>query len=271
MEKGLSGKKIVIAGSRKIEEMSIIIEKQGGVPIHRPLQGTVFLAEQELEPELKKFIKKGADWTVFTTGIGLSTIVEVSEKIGVTKEFLSILHQSKVAARGYKTLAVLKRLGVTPIAVDDDGTNRGLVRALKDFDFQNKRVMVQLHGEKAPALISFLEAMGADVLQLLPYQHIPPQIDTVEMLIEEILSDKVDAICFTTGIQVRSLFEYARKTNHRAEIISSFKEKVLAVAVGKVTAEALSEEGIDRFLVPENERMGAMIIELSHYYQNQKE
>jgi len=33
----------------------------------------------------------------------------------------------------------------------------------------------------------------------------------------------------------------------------------------------LQEEGIDRYLVPENERMGAMIIELSRYYQQQSE
>ena len=49
------------------------------------------------------------------------------------------------------------------------------------------------------------------------------------------------------------------------EIIHSFKADVLAVAVGKVTAEALREEGIERILAPENERMGAMIIELSNY------
>ncbi len=46
------------------------------------------------------------------------------------------------------------------------------------------------------------------------------------------------------------------------------KKKVLAAAVGKVTAEALKEEGVERVLAPESERMGAMIIELAHYYQN---
>lgn len=41
------------------------------------------------------------------------------------------------------------------------------------------------------------------------------------------------------------------------------------VAVGKVTAEAIKEEGIERIIVPEHERMGAMIIELSRYYSNE--
>ncbi|MDP4107042.1 MAG: uroporphyrinogen-III synthase, partial [Bacillota bacterium] len=42
---------------------------------------------------------------------------------------------------------------------------------------------------------------------------------------------------------------------------------VTAAAVGKVTAEALKEEGVERIITPEIERMGAMIIELSNYYR----
>lgn len=42
MEKGLAGKRIVIGGSRKIEEISTLIEKQGGVPLVRSLKGRFF-------------------------------------------------------------------------------------------------------------------------------------------------------------------------------------------------------------------------------------
>ena len=37
--------------------------------------------------------------------------------------------------------------------------------------------------------------------------------------------------------------------------------------MGKVTAEALVEEGIERIVVPQHERMGAMIVELVHYFE----
>lgn len=270
MNKGLDGRKIVIAGSRKTEEMSILIEKQGGVPVLRPLQGTVFLAEQELESDIHHFINFGADWTIFTTGIGLTTLIDMSEKMGVGEEFLACIHQANVASRGYKTFAALKKIGLTPSIVDDDGTNRGLIRKLESVDFHRKKVMVQLHGEKAPALISFLEKRGAEVMQLLPYRHIPPQRDTVQKLCTELKQNKIDAICFTTAIQVRSLFSFAKETGQYEELMEAFKSQALAVAVGKVTAEALSEEGIEEYLVPQNERMGAMIIELSHHYQSER-
>lgn len=269
MGKGLTGKRIVIAGTRKIDEITTLIEKQGGSAIVRPLQGTVFLAEKEVEPDLRKFVQEGADWVILTTGIGTDTLIELAGKMGIQEQFLNIIQEAKVASRGYKTLAVLKRLGITPVAVDDDGTNSGLVRSLAEYDFVGKRVMVQLHGEAAPALIRFLEGNGALVQQILPYQHTPPQVETVDRLCKELINNEVDAVCFTTAIQVRSLFDYARKKGYIDEVLNAFKNQTLAVAVGKITAEAIREEGIDRLVAPELERMGAMVIELARFYEEE--
>jgi uroporphyrinogen-III synthase len=267
MEKGLAGKRIVIGGSRKIEEISTLIEKQGGVPLVRPLQGTVFLADKEVEPDLVKFVEEGADWVIFTTGVGIETLVNIAVKLGIEEQFLQVIRKANVASRGYKSLAVLKKLEISPVAVDEDGTTKGLIHSLENVDFAGKKIMIQLHGESAPLLTKYLENQGASVQKILPYQHIAPETATVCKLCEELLSNECDAVCFTTATQVRSLFEYAREQGFISEIVKSFKENVLAVAVGKVTAEALKEEGIERVLAPENERMGAMIIELAKYYK----
>lgn len=37
----LTGKRIAITGPRKAAELSIIVEKMGGIPLVRPAQGTV--------------------------------------------------------------------------------------------------------------------------------------------------------------------------------------------------------------------------------------
>ncbi|MCM3764708.1 uroporphyrinogen-III synthase [Neobacillus niacini] len=268
MEKGLSGKKVVICGSRKIEEMCALIEKQGGIPLVRPLQGTVFLAEKEVGPDIIQFVETGADWVILTTGIGTETLVELAGKLVLEEALLTRLHGAKIACRGYKTVAVLKKLGLTPVAVAEDGTTKGLAQALQDVDFSGKRVMIQLHGETAPALTSFFESRGAEVQKILPYQHIPPEDKSVETLVKEILGKESDAVCFTTAVQVRSLFDYARMHSIHPEMAACFNKHVLAAAVGKVTAEALREEGVERMVVPQHERMGAMIIELAQYYKS---
>ncbi|MEH7075673.1 uroporphyrinogen-III synthase [Neobacillus drentensis] len=267
MEKGLTGKRVVICGSRKIEEISSIIEKQGGVPLIRTLQGTVFLAEKEVEPDLREFVENRADWVIFTTGIGFETLVDLAAKLGLEDLFLEIIREATIASRGYKTLTALKKYQLKPDVVDEDGTTKGLARALANVDFTRKRVMVQLHGETAPALIKFLESRGATVQKILPYQHIAPEDEILERLCNELMFNGCEAVCFTTATQVHSLFTYARERAIVTEIIDSFKEKVIAAAVGKVTEAALKDEGIERIVVPTNERMGAMVIELAKYYQ----
>lgn len=266
MEKGLTGKRVVICGSRKIEEISTIIEKQGGVPLIRPLQGTVFLAEEEVEPYLREFVQIGADWVIFTTGIGFETLVDLAAKLGLRDSFLKNIREAKIASRGYKTLSALKKYDLKPEVVDEDGTTRGLAFALDNVDFYGKRVMVQLHGETAPTLTKFLEERRATVQKILPYQHIAPDDEIVDRLCNELLFNGCEAVCFTTATQVHSLFDYVREHNIYTDIVASFKEKVVAVAVGKVTEAALKDEGIERIVVPENERMGAMVIELVKYY-----
>lgn len=268
MEKGLTGKRVVICGSRKIEEISTLIEKQGGVPIVRTLQGTVFFAEKEVEPDLHKFVQQGANWVIFTTGIGFETLVDVATKIELGDSFLKIIRDAKVASRGYKTLSALKKYEIKPLVVDEDGTTKGLAHSLENVDFSGQRVMLQLHGETAPVLTKFLENRGAIVQKILPYQHIAPKKEIVDRLCKEMLSDECDAICFTTATQVRALFDYARENGCYTALVDSFKDRIIAAAVGKVTESALKDEGIERVIVPENERMGAMIIELARYYQS---
>ncbi|MDP4155953.1 MAG: uroporphyrinogen-III synthase [Bacillota bacterium] len=267
MGNGLEGKRIALGGSRKIEEISLLIEKQGGVPMVRSLQGITFLAEKEVEPDLLEFVNEGSDWVIFTTGIGLETLVNLAEKLEVKEQFLSVIRRANVASRGYKTLAALKKLNIQPVVVDEDGTTKGLSRALESMDFTGKRVMIQLHGETAPALTKFFEDRGAKVTKILPYQHIAPETETVTKLCDEMIGHEIDAVCFTTAVQVRSLFDFARKTGFFNNVLNCFRQNVTAAAVGKVTAEALKEEGVERIITPEIERMGAMIIELSNYYR----
>lgn len=269
MGNGLQGKRIALGGSRKIEEISTLIEKQGGVPIVRSLQGITFLAEKEVESDLLKFVNEGANWIIFTTGIGLETLVNLADRLDVKEQFLNNIRQANVASRGYKTFAALKKLDINPIAVDEDGTTRGLTHALELQHFKGKKVLIQLHGESAPALTQFFEERGAKVSKILPYQHIAPDTETVSRLCDEILNNEVEAVCFTTAVQVRSLFNFSKEQGIFNSILKSFHHRVIAAAVGKVTAEALHEEGIERVVTPELERMGAMIVELTRYYEKE--
>ncbi len=268
MANGLAGKRIAITGSRKIKELSEIIGRQGGEAVVRPQQGLLVLQEREVENDLLRLLESGTDWVIFTTGTGLEALLGQAKQIGIHDQLLDLFQRTKVGARGYKTFAQLKQLGIRPDVVDEDGTTKGLIQALRNDNFTGQAVTIQLHGEPMPELVSFFRKKGAVVRSILPYRHVPPDSGISALLCEEILNRKVDAVCFTTAVQVRYLFEYVRNNHNYLDIKDRFLEDVLAVAVGQVTTEALKEEGIKRVLAPENERMGAMIVELALYYRN---
>lgn len=266
--KPLSGKTIVIAGSRKLDEMSALIEKQGGAAIVRSLQGVTTFKEQEMEQELRLFIANRPEWVIFTTGIGAKALFDAADRLGIKDQFVETVQQSKIAIRGYKTYNFLKTQSLAPDIRDSDGTMKGLEDQLESTTFTKEQIWIQLHGEPAPDLVQFLEAKGASsVHTLLPYLNIAPEADTLKQLRQEIQQGEIDAICFTTAVQVRYLFKDAREHGYEEELRSALNQGMLAVSVGKVTSEALTQAGITRIVAPENERMGAMIVEMAKYFE----
>lgn len=268
MAKGLANKHVAVAASRKTEEMIEIIERQGGTAAVRSLQGTVFPAEDALKPSIEEIFSSKPDWYIFTTGIGVKSLMKAAEEMGEKEMFTKHLKQADVAVRGYKTFNAMKELGVVPAVRDDDGTTRGLMRELSGEDLKQKNVMVQLHGVRSPVLYDFLKEKGAaHVQEVLPYQHVEPDSQTVQLLCTELKNGTYQAVCFTTAIQVHSLFRFAEKYQWAEDIRAVFADQTTAVSVGKVTTEALHEEGIDKIVAPENERMGAMIVALSKHME----
>ncbi|MDF2963299.1 MAG: uroporphyrinogen methyltransferase [Paenibacillus sp.] len=265
----LEGKRIALTGPRKAAELSVIVEKLGGIPLVRPAQGTVAVEKEKVEAEIVKFLQEGADWIILTTGVGAEMLVQAAEGMGAADAFIERLKHTKIAARGYKTVKYLKTFGLVPTVRDDDGTTVGIVRALQPCDLRGNRVALQLYGDHAPRLVQWLREQQADFYEILPYQHVPPDLSIVDTLISEIVEGKVDAVTFTSTPQVRFMMAYAREQGHAERLLAAFREHAVAVAVGKVTAEALRDEGVERIVAPEEERMGSMMVTLAQYYENQ--
>ena len=264
--KKLEGKRIALVGPRRSEEMSVLVQNLGGIPLIRPAQGTVFLDDSRVEEDIHRLIQGGFDWAIFTTGVGLETLYKIATKMGEEEAFLGALQRTSIAARGYKTVNMLKKLGLQPLVRDDDGSTAGLVRELASFSFEGKSVALQLHGDPAPKLVEFLTERGASFHELLPYHHVPPEEHVMEQLLSEMLGGEIDAVNFTSTPQARFLMEFARNKGVEQQVLDAFASNIVAVAVGKVTAAALREVGIERMVVPEEERMGSAIMKLAQYY-----
>lgn len=269
--KKLEGKRIAIVASRKVEEQSAIVKNLGGEPVLRPAQGTVFLSDTaDIEAEITKVMEGYFDWVILTTGVGLETLVKISREMGAEEAFLATLRNVKIAARGYKTVNMLKKLDLTAEVRDTDGSTAGLVQALAAHDLKNARVALQLHGDPAPLLVEWLQKQEAAFHEILPYKHIPPETEVLEQLLQDILEGQVDAVSFTSTPQARFLFAYAKEQGVKDSLVAAFETNVIALSVGKVTAQALREEGVARIVIPENERMGSALMTLAKYYDEHR-
>jgi uroporphyrinogen-III synthase len=264
----LEGKRVALTGPRKAAELSIIVEKLGGIPLIRPAQGTVAIEKQKVEVEVQRLLAEGTDWIIFTTGVGTEMLYQVAAEMGVADAFVERLQQAQIAARGYKTVKYLKTLGLVPAVRDDDGTTVGILRALQPCDMKGQRVALQLYGDHAPRLVQWLKQQQADYYEILPHVHVPPDLTVLNMLISEIISGELDAVTFTSTPQVRFMMAYAREQGQAESLLKAFREFAVAVAVGKVTAEALRDEGVERVVAPEEERIGSMMVTLAQYYGN---
>ncbi|ASA24587.1 uroporphyrinogen-III synthase [Paenibacillus donghaensis] len=270
MAEQLQGMTIALAGPRKSEEMAKLVHNMGGTALLRPAQGTVFLDDELLEAGLSSWISHPPYLAILTTGMGLTALIGKAESMGTTAQFRAVLSGSLIAARGYKTVNALKKLDIEPDVRDDDGSTTGLIRGMQHLELNGKEVVLQLHGESAPQLVQWLEEAGAVVRQLMPYRHTLPEPGSLARLLAEIMEGTLDAVAFTSAPQFRFLWEFAGEQGKQDELRRALNEQVLAVSVGRITSAALKDEGVQRIVMPEHERMGSMLVELGRYVAAQR-
>ena len=263
----LTNKTIAVTGGRKGEEITALIEKQGGRAVIRPAQGTVFTDQEQVIETLQRMIAHPPDVFIFTTGMGERRMADLAAGAGLLEQYENLLQEVPIAVRGTKTFQHFKQKGITPATVADSGTMKQLEKTLT---IENKRVLLQMHGENVPEFIETLEQANNTVVTIYPYEHTPPEKAVLDQLIEEIEEKQLDAVAFTSAIQVRYFFEYLERVKKKGDILTLFSKEVLPVAVGEVTAEHLEKNGVERILMPATPRMGAMVMEMAKYYRERE-
>jgi uroporphyrinogen-III synthase len=90
---------------------------------------------------------------------------------------------------------------------------------------------------------------------------LPEDVGPVRRLVEATVSGGVDAITFTSAPAAASLLTVADELGRRDELVAALNGRVMAVAVGVVTAGPLEAAGIPS-RQPERARLGALAREV---------
>jgi len=264
---GLAGLRVLALETRRGVEMSKLIANHGGEAVVAPSMREVPLeSNTEALAFARTLAADGFDMAIFLTGVGTRALARVVQTVYPIEQFAAALRRVAVVARGPKSVAALKELGV-PVAlvVPEPNTWRDLLRALDDnkesLPLQGRRVAVQEYGASNPELLAGLAERGARVTRVPVYQWaLPEDTGPLRAAVEAIVRGEIDIALFTTSIQVVHLLRMAREMNQEQDVRRSFA-RIVVGSIGPVTSEELREQGIVPDFEPAHSRMGFLVNE----------
>jgi uroporphyrinogen-III synthase len=266
----LKAARIALLEARMSSELSDLIRRHGGQPYSVP---AVREAPLECGPQVSAFIDHLAQASlhtvVFLTGAGVNTLLQVAENAGRLPELLNGLRKVTVVCRGAKPSAALKRSGV-PVALNakEPYTTKELIEALQTLDLVGKDVALVHYGERNATLTQALHEMGAQLEELCLYEwQLPEETGPLETLIREIIARCVDAVIFTSQIQVRHLFLVAVNLNATDELRQALNTRTLVASIGPTCTAALEHLGVTPHVVPEHPKIGHLVRALGEHME----
>ena len=268
----LSGRRIAIPETRQASVFAELLERRGARVLRCPLVGIHPAPDPAPVLDwLQMFSAGGCDDLILLTGEGLRRLhaLALLQPGSLATDFVTALGNTRKICRGPKPNKALRELGLSAEISAPSPTTAGVIRALAELDLQGRRVGVQLYGtEPNLVLIDAIATAGGTPLIVAPYVY-ADEIETsrVQTLIDDLLTNQLDAIAFTSTPQIRRLFSVAKSNAQEAELLAAMNRTCVA-AVGPIVADVLTERGVAVSLMPaESFFMKPLVTELLRYFE----
>jgi len=248
----LQGKTIAVPEMRELEVFSALLERRGAKVLRCPL---VTIYDSPHSAQVLAFAVTladgGFDDFVLITGEGLTRILSCIDKYdpGLKPRFVEGLGKLRTITRGPKPARALRALGLKPGIEATEPTTDGVIRSLSTQSLEGRRVAVQLYGNDPNlTLMRFLRERNAQITTVAPYVYGNAADDvTVQALLERMAAGEVDAIAFTSKLQIERLV-----TQHPAPLVRRALTRTKIAAVGPIVAEAIRAAGFEVASSPEH-------------------
>ena len=268
----LKGKRIAVPEMRELEVFSSLLERRGAEVLRCPLV-TIYDAPHSASvlAFAVKVAEGGFDDFILITGEGLTRILSCINKYdpSLQERFVAGLSRVRTITRGPKPARVLRQLGLKPNVEARAPTTPGVIEALKPLDLKGRRVALQLYGnDPNMQLQTFLRERGAEFSTVAPYVYGNAADDaTVKSLLERMANGEVDAIAFTSKLQIERLVN-----QQPAPLVRRALTNTKIAAVGPIVAEAIRSAGFEVASSPEHSWfMKPLVVALTEALQAKKD
>ena len=255
-----------------LSEMGALIERHGGVPYPAPVLQEIHLGDTAEVIKLVDDICSGTvDVMVFQTGVGTKALFDSAASQNRETELLGALTSTTVIARSPKPAAILRR---NKVHIDhmppEPFTSADLLTAIEGLDLSGKNVAVQAYGGPNKRLTQALEDRGAMVREVSLYTWgLPEDVSPVLALIDALSEGKIDALAFTSQIQIGNLMSIAQQAGREESLRSILAEGPgLVASVGPVCTERMLQAGFRVDVEPDHPHMGNLILALAERFKS---
>jgi uroporphyrinogen-III synthase len=262
------GRTVALLESRLREELAEMVTRMGGRPVLAPAVREVPRLDGIGVP-IARLAEDGYRVVVFLSGAGATALLREAERLGRLSEVQRAMGSMTLAARGPKPLAVLKRHGLVPAVISrKPHTSAELLEAFPSDVLSGAPTLLVHYGERAADVADALRARGAALDEALPYEWaLPEDPQPLASLVADTLSQRVDAVLFTSQVQVRHLFQVAHEMQLGAELAAALNRDVVVGAVGPVCAAAISSFGVSPDVLPASPNMVALLTAVADYFE----
>ena len=260
----MKSKVVAILETRTGAHLAELVSRRGGRPILAPaLEEVPDVDPQAVQSLLSEWRIHPFKVCIFQTGVGTRALFSAAEAAGLTGELQELLAASMVTVRGPKPQSELKMRQIRiDIRAASPFTTDTVLAALGGVDLDQSSVLVQRHGAPNPALADGLQARGAIVREIATYRWaLPADIRPLVELIEALAAGRVDAVIFTSAVQMHNLYTVAKEIGAAAELANNLNRSLIA-SIGPVCSRVLRDYGVTPSLQAEPPKLGPLMAAL---------
>jgi uroporphyrinogen-III synthase len=242
----LRGRRIALPEHRELDRLAQMLEAEGASAVRCPLM--TILDAPDPEPVLRWLTALASgqlDDVIFLTGEGVQRLMQAAERAGLGEAVVTALGRVRKITRGPKPARALHQIGLAIDLAASAPTSQGVMDCLRGHVLSGRRIGLQLYGDDPSRdLVAFLETRGARVAAVAPYRYAPASDDaTVEAIIDQLADGALDAIAFTTAMQIEHLFRVAGRRDKEAALRAGL-DRVHVAAVGPLVRDTLHALGV---------------------------
>lgn len=263
----LEGVRVGVTADRRADDQLGLLRRRGAEVLHGPTMRIVPLADDtDLAGVTRALLEAPPAVVVTTTGQGFRGWLEVAAEWGLADRLQSVLGDASLLARGPKARGAIRGAGLREAwSADATESSPEILDHLLATGVDGVRIAVQLHGDPMTDFLATLRDAGADVVEVHVYRwEPPPDLPAVDALTDAVVAGDVDVVTFTSAPAVEGLVQRARERGVLESLLDALRSRVVACAVGPVTAAPLDRLGVPS-IAPDRFRLGAMVKRLEEH------